>query len=229
MTAHCLLMVHDDVIKWKHFPRNWPFVRGIHRSPVNSPHKGQWRRALVFSLICVWINGWVNNRGVGDLRRHRAHFDVNVMYVTPPIPWRIMFTWMSDYIYVHEVTDGTHLIWALYCITLQWRHNEPHDYLLRRLFKDQRKLQSSSTTLAFVRGIWPMNSPHKGPVTRKLIPFDDVIMMQEIALLCLLSLLSALLPLRHYHHGFWLIWCHSNYQCNFYHHFIIFLLLFYCC
>ena len=33
--------IHDDVIKWKHFPRYWPFVRGIHRSPVNSPHKGQ--------------------------------------------------------------------------------------------------------------------------------------------------------------------------------------------
>ena len=50
---------HDDVIKWKHFPRNWPFVRGIHRSPVNSTHKGQWRGALMFSLICVWINDWV--------------------------------------------------------------------------------------------------------------------------------------------------------------------------
>ena len=42
---------HDNVIKWKHFPRNWPFVRGIHRSPVNSTHKVQWRRALMFSLI----------------------------------------------------------------------------------------------------------------------------------------------------------------------------------
>ena len=39
---------HDYVIKWKHFPRNWPFVRGIHRSPVNSTHKGQWRGADVF-------------------------------------------------------------------------------------------------------------------------------------------------------------------------------------
>ena len=58
--------VHDDVIKWKHFPPYWPFVRGIHRSPVNSPHKGQWRGALMFSLICVWINGWVNNRETGD-------------------------------------------------------------------------------------------------------------------------------------------------------------------
>ena len=38
---------HDDVRKWKHFPRNWPFVRRIHRSSVNSPHKGQWRGALM--------------------------------------------------------------------------------------------------------------------------------------------------------------------------------------
>ena len=73
------LMCHDDVIKWKHFPRNWPFVRGIHRSPVNSPHKGQRRVALMFSLICVWINDWVNNGEAGDLRRYRAHYDVIVM------------------------------------------------------------------------------------------------------------------------------------------------------
>ena len=73
--------VHDDVIKWKHFPRYWPFVRGIHRSPVNSPHKGQWKGALIFSLICVWINGWVNNREAGDLRRYLAHYDVRVMSV----------------------------------------------------------------------------------------------------------------------------------------------------
>ena len=70
---------HDDVIKWKHFPRNWPFVRGIHRSPVNSPHKGQWRGALMFSLIFAWIKDWVNNREAGHLRRHRGHYDVNVM------------------------------------------------------------------------------------------------------------------------------------------------------
>ena len=80
-TNHSLgsMLVHDDVIKWKHFPRYWSFVRGIHRSPVNSTHKGQWRGALMFSLICDWINGWVNNRGAGDLRRYRAHYDVTVM------------------------------------------------------------------------------------------------------------------------------------------------------
>ena len=47
--------------------------------PVNFPHKGQWREALVFSMICAWINDWVNDREAGDLRRHRGHYDVNVM------------------------------------------------------------------------------------------------------------------------------------------------------
>ena len=76
--------IHDDVIKWKNFPRNWPFVQGIHRSPVNSLHKGQWRGALMFSLICVWINDWVNNREAGDLRRYCAHYDVIVMNMMTP-------------------------------------------------------------------------------------------------------------------------------------------------
>ena len=69
----------DGVIKWKHFPRYWSFVRRINQSPANSPHKGQWRGALMFLLICAWTNGWVNNRNAGDLRRHRAHYDVTVM------------------------------------------------------------------------------------------------------------------------------------------------------
>ena len=61
-----VMCTHDDVIKWKHFPCVWPFVRGIHLSPVNSPHKIQWRGALMFSFIYVWIKGWVNNGGAGD-------------------------------------------------------------------------------------------------------------------------------------------------------------------
>ena len=67
---------HDDVIKWKHFPRYWPFVREIHRSPVSSPHKGQWRWALIFLFI---LSGCANNREADDLRRHRVHYDVTVM------------------------------------------------------------------------------------------------------------------------------------------------------
>ena len=74
---------HDDVINWKHFPRHWPFVLGSHRSPVNSWHKGQWRGALMFSLICACAlicACWVNNGEAGDLRRHHTHYDVTVMY-----------------------------------------------------------------------------------------------------------------------------------------------------
>ena len=78
-SIHLSNLTHDDVIKWKYFPRYWPFVRGIHRSPVNSPYKGQWRGALRFSLISVWINGRVNNHEAGDLRHHHAHYDVIVM------------------------------------------------------------------------------------------------------------------------------------------------------
>ena len=84
-----VLACHDDVIRVTghlcgvtgHLcvRRYWPFVLGIHRSRVNSPHKGQWREALMFSLTCAWINGWVNNRWAGDLRRHRAHYDVTLM------------------------------------------------------------------------------------------------------------------------------------------------------
>ena len=67
---------HDDVIKWKHFPRNWPFVRGIHRS---IPRTKASDAELWCFLICVWINDWVNNREAGDLRRYRGHYDVIVM------------------------------------------------------------------------------------------------------------------------------------------------------
>ena len=55
-------------------------MRGIHWSPVNSPHKGQWCGAFMFFFIYVWINDWVNNCEAGDLRRYRAHYDVSVMF-----------------------------------------------------------------------------------------------------------------------------------------------------
>ena len=95
--------LHDDVIKWKHFPRYWPFVRGIHRSPVNSPHKVQWRGALMFTLICARINGWVNNREAGDLRRYRAHYDVIVM---PTI--------VSDR-FIQVINWDTENLWRILC------------------------------------------------------------------------------------------------------------------
>ena len=75
-----MTLLHVVVIRWKHFPCYWPFVRGIHWSPVNSPHKGQWRGALMYSFICTWTNGWANNRDASDLRCHHTHYDVTVMH-----------------------------------------------------------------------------------------------------------------------------------------------------
>ena len=86
----------DDVTNRNIFRVALLALCAVHRSPLNSPHNGQWRGALMFSLICAWINGWVNNREAGDLRRHRAHYDVSALdwfyrlYSTTLVPYSIM-------------------------------------------------------------------------------------------------------------------------------------------
>ena len=65
--------------KWKHFPRYWPFVRGIHRSPWIPLTKASDAELWWFFLICAWTNGWLNNRDADDYRRHRIHYDSTVM------------------------------------------------------------------------------------------------------------------------------------------------------
>ena len=99
------IISHDEFIKWKHFPRYWPFVRGIHRSPVNSPDKDQWRGALMFSLICVWINGSVNNGEAGDLRRHQAHCDVTVMSLLSTVCFPLCFMMSQSTQYLFDFTQ----------------------------------------------------------------------------------------------------------------------------
>ena len=91
------------------FPRYWPFVRGIHRSPVNSPHKGQWRGALMFSLICTWTNSWVNNRDAGALRRHRAHYDATVMNGEREFPK----TMIKKNFWGKKISNNTYPSWNL--------------------------------------------------------------------------------------------------------------------
>ena len=69
---------------WRHqmetFSALLALCAGNSSVPVKSPHKGQWRGALLFCLICAWINDWVNNREAGDLRGHCGHYDVNVIF-----------------------------------------------------------------------------------------------------------------------------------------------------
>ena len=73
------------------------FVHNYHRSPVNFLHKGQWRGALMFSLIYAQINDWVNHREAGDLRRHHAHYDFIAINQLTFTPFR-----MRVYAYVYE-------------------------------------------------------------------------------------------------------------------------------
>ena len=77
------------------------------------------------------------------------------------------------------------LFWYLAVITvtsqwMQWCLKSPASWLFAQTFvQAQFKENISSTSLAFVRGIrrWPGKSSHKGSVTRKMFPFDDVILV----------------------------------------------------
>ena len=124
-------MIHDDIIKWKHFLCYWPFGRGIHRWPVNIPCKGQWCGALMFSLICSWINDWVNNCGAGDLKRHCAHYDVILIIEIHPHT-QYHSCWCISYIAyfpICQVTfDHIHLVGFLRNILTK----DPRDWRLQK-------------------------------------------------------------------------------------------------
>ena len=99
-----LTYTYVEMTWWRHQMETFftllALCTGIHLSPVNSPHKDQWRRALMFSLICALTNGCVNNRDAGDLRRHRAHYDVTVMKCT--LHWLLPTTTLSKKWYLYD-------------------------------------------------------------------------------------------------------------------------------
>ena len=105
---------------WRHQMETFSALLAIcaGNSPVvvNSPHKGQWRGALMFSLICVWINGWVNNREASDLRRYRGHHDVNVMGWNVPLSktWFQYFNWYTGHKRINMIWLST---WCIECLS----------------------------------------------------------------------------------------------------------------
>ena len=78
---------HGPSTGWRHQMETFSALLAIcaGNSSVNSQHKGQWRRALMLSLICAWINSWVHNRKAGDFRRHPAQYDITVMMLSKAI------------------------------------------------------------------------------------------------------------------------------------------------
>ena len=78
---------------------------------------------LMFSLICVWINSWVNNREAGDLKRHRAQYDVIVMlcYLLDDTVFRMMS-------FMHIIQSGAVKTWSIFV-------TNPHNrYSIARLW-----------------------------------------------------------------------------------------------
>ena len=112
--------------------------------PVNPLRRGQWRGALMFSLICAWIKGWVNNRKAGDLRRRRAHYDVILIDHSKWIQLSMLANLHYSDIMMSAMASQITGV-SIFCTSAA-----------------QRKHQSSAS-LAFVMRIYrsPINSPHK--------------------------------------------------------------------
>ena len=134
---------HDDIIKWKDFPHYWPFVWGIHRSPVNSPHKASDGKLWCSIWSVPWINSWVNNSETGDLRHHHTHYDVTVMIMLKhsPVQLQTVIHNMNSYISFmyftykkfhpsNQMTGESSLLMSEFFNHLRW----PDNWIVRTLY-----------------------------------------------------------------------------------------------
>ena len=149
---HKMSALRYDIIPWKFFLHFWYFMRRIHRSQRDSPHKG----SAIRSSDTVRLSVWRNNQS-SDRWSKWSHSEHSRAYYVLHYGDVIMGAIGS---HITSLTIGNSTVYS---------------------DADQRKHQNSAS-LAFVLGIhrWPMNSLHKGPVTRKMFPFDDVLMIKEL-------------------------------------------------
>ena len=120
----CDFRTHDDVIKWKHFRRYWTFVWGIHRSPVNSSHTGQWRGALMFSLIFLCLNkrlskpscGWWVETASNSLQCQVVvyfHNFILSIFQGWALTLRILLLFMHYFSFWHKLISNAWHIWTI--------------------------------------------------------------------------------------------------------------------
>ena len=132
---------------WRHQMESFFRVTGP-LCGVKSPHKGQWRGALMFSLICAWINDWVNNREAGHFRRHRGHYDVNVMTaisVFCPCILTVIYTSLYDVLN----TQNSILLW----------HFEPDQHIISISFIWKSSIRQSLCWIFFSICITNVKTP----------------------------------------------------------------------
>ena len=122
---------------WRHFPRYWPFVWGIHRSRWNPCTKASDAELWCF----LWINDWVNNDEAGDVRRHRGHHDVNVMVNSMITVWCYFHLLLSISIHAtailvseeveHSIREHVHVL-----LCLLWLHHNSLWVHMQNLMQD---------------------------------------------------------------------------------------------
>ena len=184
-----ILVIHDYVIKWRYFSRYWSFVRRIPRSPVDSPHRGQWRGVLMVSSMFAWTYGWVNSRDAHDDVIKWRHFPCYWPFVSgnhrslvdspykgqwhETLMFSLMCAWTNGGANNRDAGQQLRCWWFETSARSLWRHCNV--YFWHRLWsKKTSKLRVTGLCAGNSPG--PVNSPHKGPVSRKMFPFDDVIM-----------------------------------------------------
>ena len=166
------------------------------------PLTGHSRGALMFSLMPARRNAWENSPHACELRLHGAHCDVTVMHLInslrPEDVYTRQLTTSSFHMMACCLFGGKPLHETSWLAidwdtrkkkTLQWRNNERDgvsnnrrlDCLLNRLFRRRSKKTSKLRVTGLCEGIhkWPVDCTHKGSVTRKMVPFDDIIMIES--------------------------------------------------
>ena len=128
---------------------------------MNSPQNGQWRGALMFSLISARINGWVNIREAGDLRRHHAHYDVIVM-----IFYYLPILWWCRWLKSPPVDENLNSVFIINTMASQ----------ITGASKVYSTVCSGAEKTSKLRVTGLCEGIHRWPVSRKIFPFDDVIM-----------------------------------------------------
>ena len=123
-THQYIHFIHDDVIRWKHFPHYWPFMQGIHWSPVNSPHKGQWRRALVFSLIFSLNLRYFSTYGMENIWTNQPSdyiqtFNIYI-YNSMCKAWQTFFLYLQPYPAWLHSSNSTRLFLAVSLRLMRW-------------------------------------------------------------------------------------------------------------
>ena len=140
--------------------------------------------SFILSSTILWTSKWLKLKTISH-QRHRLEIPIRPFYLVAIFP-RCIVSNLRVAPFIHVIMGAFVLI-----ISLQWRHNDhdsvsnhqPHGCLLKRLFRRRSKKTSKLrvTGLCVGNSPGPVNSPHKGPVTRKMFPFDDVIMFHKIS------------------------------------------------